>query len=205
MKAARRCEPLEYLAVGLEENPVGCRPPVSSQAFGVRGWNGAISPQLREKNRLRHSLVKKVTPVQPYLGACHIWGCLCVPGCPASCLDGQRKGVTVIVRSVTTGRKHSSLAFQIFGKLGVPRKQRGGGGKRPLEFLKYLNIATVVRRLPQFDSWDQPLRAALVYFASLFFRICDRVHTCQEIPGMKPIFSLPQVYAYQIVRLGLRL
>lgn len=27
MKTARRCEPLEYLAVGSEENPVGYRPP----------------------------------------------------------------------------------------------------------------------------------------------------------------------------------
>ena len=72
MKAARRCEPLKYLAVGLEENPVGCRPPVSSQAFGVWGWNGAISPQLREKNRVRHSLVKKSDPRAALLGACHI-------------------------------------------------------------------------------------------------------------------------------------
>lgn len=42
-------------------------PLVRSQAFGVWCWNGAISPQLREKDRVRHSLVK-VTPVQPYLG-----------------------------------------------------------------------------------------------------------------------------------------
>lgn len=67
MKAARRCEPLEYLAFGFEENPVGYCPPVRSQAFGVWCWNRAISPQLREKDRVRHSLVK-VTPVQPYLG-----------------------------------------------------------------------------------------------------------------------------------------
>lgn len=114
-----------------------------------------------------------------------------MPGCPANLLDGQRKGVTVIVPSATTGRKHNLLAFQIFGKLGSPKKVpsgRWGVEERPLESLKYFNIATVVCSLPQFDSWDQSLRVALVYFASLFIRTCDRVHTCQEIPRMKPIF-----------------
>lgn len=147
------------------------------------GTGRRTSGRKTECDATRHLL--KSDPRAALLGACHFWG-VCVPGCRDSRLDGQRKGVTDIVRSATTGRKHSSLAFQIFGKLGVPRKQRGGGGKRPLEFLK--NLATVVSPLSQFDSWDQPLRAALVYFASLFIRTCDRVHTCQEIPGMKPVF-----------------
>lgn len=130
-----------------------------------------------------------------------------MPVCPASCLDGHaRVSLSLCGRrrqDVNTARWPSRYLANLGSQESSGEAARtGGGGRRPLEFLKYLNIATVVRPLPQFDSWDKPLRVALVYFASLFIRTCDSAHLPRD-SGNGTHFSLPQVYAYQIVRLGL--
>lgn len=104
-------------------------------------------------------------------------------------------GVTVIVRSMTPGHKHSSRVFQILENFGILGKLLGRW-ETTTGILQILTHSNNRSPLPQFDSRDLSPRVALVYFASLLIRACEQL---PRDSGNETRFSFPQTYAYQTV------